>query len=127
MIKSNPSEIRNCECGKPIPNCSSTGYILPPCRYKLKHTCGHPVCIARRRANVRGFILPKKICEGICGKELKPKPGERRANLKTRKSCGAKGCDEHIRILAKDKAKIKNCKRYHVDPDCVERFCLGLR
>ena len=64
-------------------------------------------------------------CQGICGQELIRKPGETLKQLNARKGCGSPECDSEIRYQAKEKARIKNNKRYYVQPDITENFYLG--
>jgi len=66
------------------------------------------------------------ICQGVCGEELVRRRGETEKQCLARKGCGSEDCDHHIRLQVKAKARIKNCKKYYVKPDIVERFNLGL-
>jgi len=67
------------------------------------------------------------ICQGVCGEELVRRRGETEKQCLARKGCGSEDCDHHIRLQVKAKARIKNCKAYYIEPDCVEKFCLGLK
>ena len=114
-------EIRYCACGNPIPRWTSSGAALSLCRYKTRKTCG---CKVRQKARPPEFVPPPRLCEGICGELLKRKPSEYLGQFMKRNQCGAEACRQEISLKSKQRAKLKNCKKYYVKPDCVERFNL---
>ena len=116
-------EIRYCACGNPIPRWTSSGAALSLCRYKTRKTCG---CKVRQKARPAIVEPPPRLCDGICGEVLVRKPSEYAGQFAARHCCGDEACRQEISLKTKQAAKIKNSKAYHVDPDIVERFNLGL-
>ena len=122
---------------KPCPYCHeiiqpyrADGSLMQLWEYNEITLCPKPEC--RTEAHRLGAHKRnrKNLCQGICGEELTPNPGEMPSSFRRRQGCGAKACADEIRRKAKEKRQRKrvgmnrNAGWYRVDPDIVERFYL---